>query len=39
VTVEGAMLRTVAALPRLQAAGHGGVINISRVAAQPRSEA
>jgi 3-oxoacyl-[acyl-carrier protein] reductase len=34
VTVEGAMLCTVAALPHLRAAGHGTVINISGVASQ-----
>jgi 3-oxoacyl-[acyl-carrier protein] reductase len=34
VTVEGAMLCVVAALPHLQAAGQGTVINISGVASQ-----
>jgi len=34
VTVEGAMLCTVAALPHLRAAGNGTVINISGVASQ-----
>ena len=34
VTVEGAMLCTVAALPHLRRAGHGTVINISGVASQ-----
>jgi 3-oxoacyl-[acyl-carrier protein] reductase len=34
VTVEGAMLCTVAALPHLRAAGHGTLINISGVASQ-----
>lgn len=34
VTVEGAMLCTVAALPHLRAAGRGTVINISGVASQ-----
>lgn len=34
VTVEGAMLCTVAALPHLRKAGHGSVINISGVASQ-----
>ena len=34
VTVEGAMLCTVAALPHLRAPGHGTVINISGVASQ-----
>jgi len=34
VTVEGAMLCTVAALPHLRASGHGTVINISGIASQ-----
>lgn len=34
VTVEGAMLCTVAAFPHLRAAGHGTVINISGIASQ-----
>lgn len=34
VTVEGAMLCTVAALPHLRAAGNGTVLNISGVASQ-----